>query len=105
MTLPSTSLPAFDEMTDSQKMLVISLAVNSLQGSVDRHNKILVTGNGEIPLVEQVRNLREFVNGIKFWAKTAAVAILLQTIAFGSAVVVGYIRFLPVLEKLANQSP
>lgn len=102
--MPPNSL-SFEDMTDSQKMLVISLALNSIQGDVERHNKILVTGNGDLPLTEKVRNLEKFADTIRFWFRTVAVALVLQTITFGITAVWYGIRFYPLLERIASQQP
>lgn len=94
-------------LTDSQKinMNIISLntAVNDLQTDVSKLTKLVITGNGEIPLAEKVRNHESFISEVKYWVKWIGGALLIQTIAFLSGVVIAVVKFLPVLERLANQ--
>ena len=92
----------FENLTDSQKIIVIQNSVIEQQNKLDRHHKILVEGNGEPPLMYRVKNIETFVDGIKFWQRTIAVAIVLQTITFGAAAIVYFVRLYPLLERLAN---
>lgn len=93
-------------LTDSQKLnlnvITLNTAVNDLQMDVKALNKIVITGNGEIPLREQVRNHEKFINGVQYWGKFVGGALILQTIAFLTGIVVAVVRFLPILEKLAK---
>ena len=97
-------------LTETQKIFAsimenqisLNTAINDLQELTARHHKLLLDGNGEIPLVEQVRNNTAFINGIKYWIKYVFGALILQTIAFGVAIVIAVVRFLPVLERLAK---
>lgn len=92
----------FENLTDSQKIIVIQNSVIEQQNKLDRHHKMLVEGNGEPPLMYRVKNIETFVDGIKFWQRTIAVAIVLQTITFGAAAIVYFVRLYPLLERLAN---
>lgn len=67
------------------------------------HDKLLLTGNGEPSLMERVRRLEEFENKFEYWAKLIGGALLLNFIAFFVGTMVAIIRFLPVLERIANQ--
>lgn len=97
--------PSFAELTDSQKLLVIGIAVNTLQTEVHKHEKILIEGNGEPSLQERVRNLETYINSTKYWIRFLAGAILLQTISFGAAAIIYFIRLYPLLDKLAASNP
>ena len=97
-------------MTDSQKILTaiienqmsLNTALNDLQESVAKHQRILVDGNGEIPLVEKVRNHDSFISGMRYWMRFIGGALIVQTLAFAMSVVIAVVKFLPLLEKLAN---
>lgn len=93
-------------MTESQKInlniITLNTAINDLQTDVRTLNKIVIEGNGELPLREQVRNNTNFINEIKYWAKLAGGALVVQALAFIVGIVVALVRFLPVLEKIAN---
>ena len=93
-----------DSLTESQKLIVIQNAVLEQQGKRDRHHALIVEGiNGERPLMERVRNIEAFIDGIKFWQRTIAVAIVLQTLTFGAAALVYFVKLYPLLEKISNQ--
>ena len=93
-------------LTESQKinLNVISMntALNDMQHTVESHDRILVRGNGEISLQEKVRNLETFVNGTKYWLRFVGGAIILQTIAFGVATIVYFVKLYPILEKISQ---
>lgn len=103
ITIPNLTDTQKTFQTIMQNQIVLDTAVNDLQDRTTRHQKILVEGNGDIPLVEKVRNLEEFVDSVKYWLKFLVGALIIQTIAFGTSVVIAVVRFLPVLEKLASQ--
>ncbi len=94
-------------LTESQKInvniITLNTAVNDLQHMVGEHHKVLIEGNGELPLREQVRNNTKFISEIRYWTKFVFGAIVLQTISFSIGIVIAFFRFLPILEKLAKQ--
>lgn len=102
MTVPDLS----SSLTDSQKinLNIISLntRVNELQTDVNLLNKIVITGNGDLPLREVVHNHENFIKDIRYWIRLVGGALLLQTLAFLTGVVVAVVKFLPILEKLAK---
>jgi hypothetical protein len=94
----------FDDLSDSQRMIVIQNAVLEQQVKLDNHHKILVEGTDkDLPIVERTRNLEGFVAGFKFWQRTIAVALVIQTVTFGTAALVYFAKLYPLLEKIANQ--
>lgn len=107
MPIPTSSIP---NLTDTQKtfaslvenQIALNTAFNDIREVVNKHHKILIEGNGEIPLLERVRGLEAFMIAIRFWLRTVAVSIVAQTITFGIAIIIAVIKFLPALEKLAK---
>lgn len=107
--MPTINTP-IPNLTDSQKtfqaimenQIIINTAMTELQGKTDKLYKTVFLGNGEIPLVEQVRDHKDFIDNLKYWAKFLIGALIIQTIAFGASVVVAVVRFLPILERIAN---
>lgn len=92
-----------DKLTESQRMVILQTRVLENDSRLEEHHKILVEGkSSELPLLERVRNLEAFATSIKFWLRTIAVAIVLQTITFGVAAVVYFVRLYPLLEKLTD---
>lgn len=95
-------------MTPEEKMLIVENNMSIIQNRVieqdsilEKHHKLLVEGNGDLPVLERLRNLETYVAHQKFWLRTVAVAIVLQTITFGVAALVYFIRLIPLLEKLS----
>jgi len=93
-------------LTDSQKIslniITINTAINDLQTDMRELNRVVILGNGDLPLREQVRNNTSFIVTTKYWTRFVFGALILQTITFGVGIVVAIIRFLPVLEKIAT---
>lgn len=104
MTVPDLT----PNLTDSQKINinVISLntRVNEHETEINKLKRIVVEGDGEIlPHAERIRNLESYANTTKFWLRTVAVAIVLQTITFGSAAIFYFVKLYPVLLELAKK--
>lgn len=97
-------------LTDSQKILSaiienqvsMNTRVDNLSDVQKKHHSVLIEGNGEIPLVERIRNLEEFVNAMRYWLRFIGGALIIQTVAFSASIVVAVVKFLPILEKLAR---
>lgn len=106
MKMPLKEIP---NLTDSQKILAsiienqmsLNTVINDLQEIQSKHHRILIEGNGEIPLVEKVRGHEKFLQEIRYWTKFIYGALILQTVAFGAGLIIAVVRFLPILEKLA----
>lgn len=96
------------DMTPEQKILwsITSLWSNfsELKTRADKNYKVLFEGNGELPIVEQVRNLNTFVNGVRYWMKFLIGALLLQTMAFLGTAIVYFIKLSPFLDQLSKSS-
>lgn len=93
----------FNNLTDSQKMIVIQNRVIEQENEIQALNKIVTLGNGELPLREQVRNHAHFIAEVRHWTKLVIGLFIAQFVAVTFASIVAYFRFLPVLERLANQ--
>lgn len=98
--LNMNELPPGEKM--AMNIITLNTAVNDLQEGYAKHHKVLIEGNGELPIVERVRNLEAYTNGIRFWMRTIAVAIVMQTITFGGVSVALFIKAMPLLAKIAN---
>jgi len=111
MTIEGLSPEAVANLTTTQKINVriiqnitsLNTAVNDIRHDVGEHNKLLVTGNGSPSLQERLRNLESYMDTLRYWGRFVGGAIVVQTVAFFVAIVVALVRFLPLLEKLANQ--
>jgi len=96
-------------LSPEQKELLLQQSLTALQNRtieqdslLEKHHQLLIEGNGDLPVLERLRNLETFASTIRFWLRTVAVAIVLQTITFGIASLVYFIKLLPLLDKLAN---
>lgn len=102
MTMPDVTTTLTDEQKVAMNIISMNTTINEMQTDVRKHHKVLIEGNGELPLVEKVRNLEAFANTYKFWQRTIAVAIVMQTVTFGTAAIVYFVRLYPILDKLAK---
>src|SRR5512138_2909153 len=95
-----------DNMTNEQKLamnvVTLNTAVNELQTDVAKLDKVLITGNGEPSIREVVRKHDEVIKNVQYWSRFVGGALVLQTLAFLSGILVAIIKFLPVLERLAK---
>lgn len=89
-------------LSDSQRLIIIQNALIEANTKLEKHHKILLEGNGELPLVEKVRNLETFVDTLKFWLRTVSVAIVIQTVTFGAAALIYFIKLYPILQQIAR---
>lgn len=120
MTMPSRmSITDFKSLDETGRALVIWQGLtdtwNTLQDTkekqedlevdVKKHDKLLITGNGEPSLLERVRNAEKFIANFEHYSKLVFGAIILQALAFIGGIAVAIVRFLPALERIANQTP
>lgn len=75
-----------------------------VRGDIQHLNKLVFEGdgNGNLPLTERMRNEEAFTRSVRFWLRTVAVAIVLQTLTFGSAAAIYFVKLYPLLDKLAS---
>jgi hypothetical protein len=92
-----------DNLTDSQKMLIIQNRVIEQESDIQTLNKVVLMGNGELPLREQVRNHAKFIEEVRYWVKIVIGLFVAQFVGFTTASIIAYMKFLPVLEQLAKQ--
>jgi hypothetical protein len=100
-TMP-TFLENFNDLSDSQKILTLSMGLNQALSMTSQHQEILVTGNGEPSIRDQVRSISETIKEWKSWIKWFIMLLITQAVAVFAAIIVGYIKFLPLLEQIAN---
>lgn len=116
----------FPNMTDTQKVLTMlrdgliahDTRIQGIRDDMNEHQKdidmlktAVLTGDnsGHLSHAERIRNLETYVEGvkdtIKYWGRFIGGALLLNFIGFSTGIIVAVIKFLPVLEKLANSKP
>lgn len=108
--MPDLTPEMFTSLTDTQKVNLriiqnltsMNTAINDLQHDVNIHNRLLVTGNGDLPLPERMRNAENFIKGMKNLGSIIGGALIIQTIAFLTGIILAIVRFLPLLERLAT---
>jgi hypothetical protein len=90
------------ELTDSQWKIVLQSKTIENSSDINRLNKIVLDGNGELPLREQVRNNTKFIEEFRYWIKFIFGAVILQSLGLITAGIYMWIRLAPILEKLSN---
>ena len=100
MSAMPTPVQDFTDLTDSQKMLIISIGLNNVQNKLSEHEKLLVTGDGQaLPVMERLRNMEAYIEGTRYWVRFIAGVIIVQTVAIFSSLVWAAIKLLPLLQK------
>ncbi len=104
MAIPDI-LPEYNNLTDSQKINIIGIAVTDLKNKSDTYEQILIKGSppSVLPLPERVRTLERFQDRFEYWARFLGGALLLNFLGFATGIFVAVVKFLPILEKIANQ--
>lgn len=99
---------AVSKLTDSQKMnveivkniLSINTALSDIKHIVDEDHRILIIGNGEIPIRETVRTHDIFIREIRYWIKFIFGVVVTQSIGLVLTGVFLILRLLPLLERI-----
>jgi len=113
---PTPEIP-IPNLTDSQKvnieilknLTLLNVAINAIQTKqvedtqiLDTLDKILIRGNGELPLRESVRNHESFIKEIRYWIKFIFAAVITQSIGIVGATILLLVRLIPLVEKLSS---
>lgn len=118
--MPPIDLPNMTETTKVLTMMRDALIGHDtrLQGLRDDLNETnadvellkanVLTGAGtSLSHAERIRNLETFADGvkdtIKYWGRLIGGALILNFLGFATGILVALIKFLPILERLANQ--
>lgn len=116
MTMPGNiPITDFRQLDETNKSLLMWQGLtdtwNKLQETIDHqkeieadtrvHQKLLITGNGEPAIMERIRSLETFVKDVRYWVRLVIGLLVAQFITFTTASVIAYVKFLPVLERLA----
>ncbi len=97
-------LPEYHNLTDSQKINILGIGLTDLKNKTNIHEKILVTGDPPtLPLPERVRVLEGFKINLEYWARFIGGALLLNFLGFATGIIIAVVKFLPVLERLAEK--
>lgn len=115
MTMPNKpSITDFYNMSETQKLNILWTGITELWNKVteiekltDIHETLLVVGDGEkeLPVMERLRNIEKFIDGWRYWGKLVGGILIAQTLAFLGGILIAVVRFLPILERIANQTP
>lgn len=82
-------------------MREIKGCLSEVEHKVDEHDKILIRGNGQPSLQEEVRALKVYVSEQKSWLKAIALLFAAQFAAVFISMLVLFIQVIPDLQKLA----
>ncbi len=98
--------PQFEDLSESQKMNIVSLSLNDLQNQVSKIKIALQgDGNGAGPgALERLRVVENYILDTKYWIRFFLGAIIIQTLAFIATIFVALARVYPLLQQLANST-
>lgn len=121
MTIPPIETPSMTETTKVLTMLRDGLIshdtrlqnirtdLNETSAKVTILETKVLIGDGEKELshAERIRNLENFIeqvkDSLKYWGRFIGGALLLNFLGFLAGIILAVIKFLPLLEKLANK--
>lgn len=114
LMLPTSELPpeVYNDLPDSQKIHIkmlqnitsLNTVVNDMQHKVNVHDEALVTGgNGKPSIQERIRTMEKYIDNLQYWGRFVGGALVVQTLGFFIGIVIALVRFLPLLERLANK--
>lgn len=122
MTLPQIELPNLSDTTKVLSMLRDGLIshdtrlqnirndLNTVQEDIKMLREVVITGDQdgrELSHAERIRNLETYINNVKnaiqYWGRFIGGALLLNFIGFLAGIILAVMKFLPLLEKLANK--
>lgn len=91
------------------RMTKVEVKLAELCEKVDYHNKVLIRGNGDKSLIEEVHAAVEFMNdqkdNYKYWSRWIIAGILANIIGFTSAAALWFFKILPVLDAALRAFP
>ena len=76
-------------------LVMQSAEIKELQQNFHELDKILIRGNGKPSLMEDMRNVLEFVKSIRFWMTALALAFISQFAAVTVMGIITIIRLMP----------
>lgn len=113
LMLPVSDLPpeVLNDLPDSQKIHIkmlqsvasINVVLNDMQHKVNVHDEILVTGGGKPSIQERIRTMEKYIDNLQYWGRFIGGALIVQTLGFFIGIIIAIVRFLPLLERLANK--
>lgn len=111
--LPNSELPpeVYNNLPDSQKIHIkmlqnlasLNTALIDLQHTVKIHDDLLITGDGKPSLQERLRTVEKYIDNLQYWGRIIGGALIIQTLGFFVGIVIAVVRFLPLLERLAQK--
>lgn len=104
-----TNTPRADIADIEIRLTKLEVKVGELCEKVDYHNKVLVRGNGDKSLIEEVHQAVQFMNeqkeNYKYWSRWIIAGIAANIIGFSMAAILWFVRIAPLLEKVVTAYP
>src|SRR5574340_918904 len=84
----------------------IAIRLKAVERDVDEHDKILIRGNGEPSLQENMRTVLKYIEkedeSRKFYSRLLVGAVLTNLVSLALATFIWFVRIYPVLERLTT---
>lgn len=86
------------------RLVKIEQRLTDMEEKLEYHNKVLVRGNGQLSLIEEVHNVVQFMTDTKdnyrYWSRWIIAGIAANIIGFSTAALVWFIKIAPLLQEV-----
>lgn len=102
--MPNT--PRADIADIEIRLTKLEVKVTELCDKVEYHNKVLVRGNGDKSLIEEVHGVVEFMadqkENYKYWSRWIIAGILANIIGYTLAAIIWFVKIVPLLQAVVG---
>lgn len=88
------------------RLVKIEQRLTDMEEKLEYHNRILVRGNGQPSLVEEVHTLVTFMveqkDSYKYWSRWIVTGVVANIIGYSIAAVVWFMKILPILDQVSR---
>lgn len=91
------------------RLTKLEVKVTELCDKVEYHNKVLVRGNGEKSLIEEVHGVVAFMveqkENYKYWSRWIIAGILANILGYTFAAIIWFAKIVPLLNEVLRVYP
>lgn len=81
----------------------LSKEIEEIKDKVDVHDKYLIRGNGQPSMMDDIRTIKEFIKGVRFWLTTIAVILVGELATLTVGAVLTLIQLFPKLQEIVSK--
>lgn len=89
------------------RLTKVETKIAELCEKVDYHNKVLIRGNGDKSLIEEVHAVVQFMNdqkdNYKYWSRWIIAGILANIVGYAFAAILWFVKVAPLLDAVLRK--